>query len=137
MLSLSFETVWVYEAGAPGITIPVELSVGALRATPDAKLDTGSTFCVFQREHGEALGFNIETGLRELISTPMGSFTAFGHSVTLSVLGFQLDVTVYFAAHHGFTRNVLGRVGFMQQLNLGAVDYEGKLYIGKYGNNVS
>src|SRR5215213_4138000 len=67
MPSLHFETLWEYDAGAAGITIPVELSVGELNVKPDAKLDCGSTFCVFQREHGESLGFDIESGVRESI----------------------------------------------------------------------
>jgi hypothetical protein len=52
--------------------------------------------------------------------------------VRLEVLGFELEVVVYFAAHYELVRNVLGRFGFMQQLRLGIVDYEGKLYIGRY-----
>ncbi len=131
MFTLSFEEIWNYDAGIAGIPIPVELAVGELTVKPDAKLDSGSTFCIFQREQGEALGLDIETGLREIISTPTGSFVAYGHGVTLSTLGFQLDVIVYFAAHYGLTRNVLGRYGFMQQLKLGVVDYEGKLYLNK------
>jgi hypothetical protein len=43
-----------------------------------------------------------------------------------------LSVTVYFAADDGFTRDVLGRQGWMPQLKLGLVDYEGRLYVGRY-----
>jgi hypothetical protein len=132
MYSLNFEDLYEYDAGASGITLPVELGFGGQRVRVLTKLDTGSTYCVFQRERGEELGLNIESGSQEEISTPMGSFTAYGHEVTLSALGFQLDVVAYFAAHLGLPRNVLGRFGWMQRLRVGVVDYEGKLYLGRY-----
>jgi hypothetical protein len=130
--TLNFEDLYEYDAGVSGITLPVELSSGAGNVKLLAKLDTGATYCVFQRERGEELGLNIEGGEREEISTPMGSFIAYGHEVTLSALGFQLDIVAYFAAHHGLPRNVLGRFGWMQRLRVGVVDYEGKLYLGRY-----
>jgi hypothetical protein len=42
-------------------------------------------------------------------------------------------VTVYFAAHESFTRNVLGRSGWLDQVRLGIVEYESKLYLSRYG----
>lgn len=132
MFTLTFENVHEYDAGLAGITVPIELSVGEQSVKVQAKLDSGSTYCIFQRERGEALGFDIKRGLREEISTATGSFTVYGHSVTLSALGFELEVVVYFAAHHGLPRDVLGRFGWMQQLKLGLVDYEGKLYVSRY-----
>jgi hypothetical protein len=54
--------------------------------------------------------------------------------VTLSGLGFELDVMVFFAVDEWFNRDVLGRHGWIQQLKLGVVDYEGKLYVGKYND---
>jgi hypothetical protein len=98
MYALNFEDLYEYDAGASGITLPVELGFGGRRVRVLTKLDTGSTYCVFQRERGEELGLNIESGAQEEISTPMGSFTAYGHEVTLSALGFQLDVVAYFAS---------------------------------------
>jgi hypothetical protein len=132
MYTLNFEDLYEYDAGVSGITLPVELSVGGQNVKVLAKLDTGSTYCIFQRERGEELGLNIESGAQEEISTPMGSFTVYGHEVTLSALGFQLDIVAYFAAHLGLPRNVLGRFGWMQRLRVGVVDYEGKLYLGRY-----
>lgn len=132
MYTVTFEALHEYDAGAVGITVPVELSVGKESVKVTAKLDSGSTFCVFRRARGEALGFDIESGMPQWISTATGSFLTYGHEVTLSGLGFQLDVTVFFAADEWFNRDVLGRHGWMQQLKLGVVDYEGKLYVGKY-----
>lgn len=130
--TLTFETLHEYDAGAPGITVPIELSVGALRASVSAKLDTGASYCIFRRELGEMLGLDIERGTPQRIATATGSFLTYGHAVTLSAFDWQFDATVYFAADESFTRDVLGRFGWMQQMKLGLVDYEGKLYVGRY-----
>jgi hypothetical protein len=93
-----------YDAGLPGITVAAALRLNGTSTTCEAKVDTGSTYCLFARCHGEALGFNIESGF------PVG-----------------------FAADDAFQRNVLGRRGFLEQMMLGLVDYEGKLYLSRYG----
>ncbi|MEP7339290.1 MAG: hypothetical protein ABI977_16255 [Acidobacteriota bacterium] len=135
MYTLTFEALHEYDAGLAGITVPVELSAGEDSVKVTAKLDSGSTYCVFRRARGEALGFAIESGMPQWISTATGSFLAYGHNVTLSGLGFELDVMVFFAVDEWFNRDVLGRHGWIQQLKLGVVDYEGKLYVGKYGSS--
>jgi hypothetical protein len=134
MHTLRFETLHEYDAGDKGITPPVELKCGGQSVKALAKLDTGATFCIFQRERGEESGLDVEGGAPERISTPTGDFIAYGHSVSLAALGFELDVIVYFAAFPNFPRNVLGRYGFLQRLKLGLVDYEGRLYVGRYGD---
>lgn len=130
--ALGFEVLYEYDAAEPGITVPIILSVGQSNADLMAKLDTGASCCVFEREVGEYLGLDIEKGISERIWTPMGSFAAYGHSVTLSAFGFQFDVIVYFSSMPKLNRNVLGRHGWMQQLKIGIVDYEGRLYVGRY-----
>jgi hypothetical protein len=57
---------------------------------------------------------------------------AYGHTVTVETLGYSFDVTVYFAAHESFTRNVLGRRGWLDQVRLGLIEYEGKVYLSRY-----
>ena len=52
--------------------------------------------------------------------------------LTLETLGYSFDVTVYFAVNESFTRNVLGRRGWLDQLRLGIVEYESKLYLSRY-----
>jgi hypothetical protein len=130
--TITFDALHEYGAGALGITVPVTLDAGLLSSTVETKLDSGSTYCVFRRGTGEALGLDIETGVPQWISTPTGSFLTYGHEVTLSAFGFQFDVVAYFAVDEWFTRDALGRFGWMQQLKLGIVDYEGKLYVGAY-----
>jgi predicted aspartyl protease len=98
----------------------------------DAKIDTGSTFCVFQRLHGELLGLDIESGIDISIGTATGSFRAFGHEVTLNVFGIETVSTVYFAENDYFDRNVLGRTGWLNRVKLGLIDQEGKLFLSEY-----
>jgi len=83
----------------------------------------------FQRLYGEGLGLDIESGHRQQIGTATGVFTAYGHSVSLSVLSFEFDAMVYFAAEDSFKRDVLGRHGWMNRMTLGILDYEGELYL--------
>jgi hypothetical protein len=130
--TLAFAHVHHYDTRRIGITVPVILRSGAGSVDCDAKVDTGSSYCVFRRLYAEYLGLDIEGGIPQRISTVTGSFLAYGHEVTLSVLGIETTTTVYFAADEGFTRNVLGRQGWLNVVRLGLVDYEGKLYLSHY-----
>ena len=114
------------------ITIPTKLWAGGVSAEVDAYLDTGSTFCIFKRDYAEVIGLEVESGTRLDIDTVTGVFTAYGHTLTLETLGLEFEATVYFAAHEGFTRNVLGRRGWLDRVRLGIVEYEGKLYMSRY-----
>jgi hypothetical protein len=80
-----------------------------------------------------ALDIDVANGTPLRLSTVTGSFDAYGHMLILKTLDYSFDVTVYFAAHESFTRNVLGRRDWLDQVRLGIVDYEGKLYVSKYG----
>jgi predicted aspartyl protease len=84
----------VYGAFGGDISIPIQLKVGERVVRIHAKVDTGATFCIFQREHGEELGIDIEGGQRLRISTAAGEFTAFGHEITLESLGWEFASTV-------------------------------------------
>lgn len=130
--TLTFSSRLAYDPAHPSITIPTRLRLGSTTVGAGAKLDTGASCCVFARELGEDLGLDIEAGEQLRIGTVTGSFTTFGHAVTLEAGGVELDTTVYFAAEHGFPRNVLGRRGFADRLRLGIVDYDGLLNVGRY-----
>ena len=132
--TLSFQHVYHYSLHTVGITVPVRLDYAGEYAEFKARVDTGASYCIFSRIYGEELGLNIEQGIPEEISTVMGNFQVYGHRVTLTVLGIALDTMVYFAAHEQFTRNVLGRQGWLNLVRLGVVDYEGKLYLSHYNN---
>ena len=129
---LEFEKLVRYDPGKSGITVQVELRLGGSQTIFDAKIDIGSTYCVFERLHGERLGIEIEKGLSEKIGTAGGSFLAFAHQLTLTVEGYEFDSTVYFAQDENFKLNVLGRHGWLDRVIIGINDYDGKLYLSRY-----
>ena len=134
--TLTFSAIHEYDADEPGITIPIRLSAGQIVVDVQAKFDSGASYCIFQRQYAETLGLQLEMGVPQWIATPTGSFLTYGHEATIWALGFELPGVVYFAKDDFFTRDVLGRFGWLQQLKVGLVDYEGKLYVGKYGDEV-
>ena len=131
--TIDFDIVHEYDTFETGITLPIILKFGESLVKIDGKIDTGSTFCVFERIHGENLGIEIETGIALRIGTAAGSFPVFGHTINLSVLGIETESTVYFAAEESFSLNVLGRNGWLDRVKLGLIDYEGKLLLSDYG----
>ena len=130
--AIEFSAIYEYNTLETGITLPVSLRRGSFAIDFEAKLDTGSSHCIFARNLGENLDLEIESGLPETFSTAVGNFKAYGHELTISVLGIETVSTVYFAAEDFFTRNVLGRQGWLDRVNLGLVDYEGKLFLSSY-----
>jgi hypothetical protein len=71
---LEFEKLINYDAGINGISLQIELRLGANSTNFVAKIDTGSTFCVFTRVHGETLGLKVEDGFLRHISTLLVHF---------------------------------------------------------------
>ena len=130
--SLQFQVRHRYSLRDPGISVPVRLAVGGRSVDLFANLDTGASFCIFHRALGEALGLSVESGFRQKLVTAAGWFWAFGHQVTLDVLGLGFDTTVYFAAPADFPRNVLGRQGWLNRVRLAVIDYDGTLYLSPY-----
>ncbi len=130
--TIEFTSIYHYNTLETGITLPTTLSIGESIVKVDAKVDTGATFCVFERIHGENLGLEIESGDLIKISTATSGFDAFGHNLNLSVLGFETESKVYFAKEESFYLNVLGRQGWLDRVKLGLIDYEGKLLLGEY-----
>ena len=132
MHQLEFDTLYDYGTDKASIEISVALRFGERTVSFPAQFGTGATFCVFERSYAETLGLSVESGMPLRFTTAMGSFDAYGHALTLETLGYSFDVTVYFAAHESFTRNVLGRRGWLDQVRLGLVEYESKLYLSRY-----
>lgn len=115
------------------ITVEIFLSSNPeTHVAVDAKVDTGSKFCIFQPRYAFLLGFDLKAGLRERIRTAAGHFIAYGHEVTLRVTDIEWDTLVYFAEMENFPVNVVGRVGFLDHLQVGLVDYEQLLYLGPF-----
>ncbi|MCW5958817.1 MAG: hypothetical protein KIS76_01570 [Pyrinomonadaceae bacterium] len=95
----------------------------------EAKIDTGAENCIFERRHGETLGLEVESGEEKVFSTVTASFITYAHELTIKVLDFEIFSTVYFAKEDFFTRNVLGRQGWLDRVKLCVIDYEGKLLL--------
>jgi hypothetical protein len=49
-------------------------------------------------------------------------------------MSYRLSALVGFAEASRFSRNVLGRRGFIERMVIGLVDYQGDLYLGLYGH---
>lgn len=131
---LDFGISHIYDDRDNGIAIPVKLISGKRDVDLTAILDTGSTFCLFERTYGEWLGLDIEAGARQEFRTAAGRFVAFGHELTLSTLGLEMDATVYFFADAAIRKNVLGRRGWLDRVRLAIVDYEQVLYLEPYAS---
>ena len=131
-ITLDFDEVYQYNLLKSGITVPIKLTFAGNQVGFTAKIDTGSSHCIFERRHGLQLDLDIENGDELNFSTATGSFRAYGHELTLTVLGIETVSTVYFAESDYFDRNVLGRIGWLDRVKLGLIEQEGKLFLSEY-----
>jgi hypothetical protein len=131
--TITFDKVHYYSTLKQGIILTAILRHGQESVECAAKLDTGSSHCIFKRSHGELLRLDIESTVAETISTVTGSFLAHPHIITIEVLGIHSEATVYFAADDNFSRSALGRIGWLNHVKLGLIDYEAKLLLSPYG----
>jgi len=99
-----------------------------------AKIDTGSTFCLFERHHGEALHLDVAAGEEMWIRTLNGRFKVYGHEVSLAVFDVEHSAMVYFYEDYDFGRNVLGRRGWLDRVRLGLIDHDCELYLAAYND---
>ena len=133
MHSLTFPLLHSY-SGQAAISIPLTL-VASPTSHVDllAKLDTGSTYCIFDRNYSNLLGLDLYSGVPQRIRAATGGFQTYGHELTVSVFDLEWQAMVYFAERESLALNVLGRRGFLDRLRIGVVDYDEKLYLGLYG----
>jgi hypothetical protein len=127
-----YSKTYFYDTLKVGITIPVRLVLNDSIVVFEAKLDTGSANCIFERVHGENLGLVIESGEKQKFSTVTGTFTAYAHEISLTVLDIEVYTKAYFAEDENYRRNVLGRQGWLDRVKLGLIDYESKLLLSAY-----
>jgi predicted aspartyl protease len=128
---LTFEHLHLYDAGDTGVTLAVILRLASLDVHVTAKLDTGSSHCIFERIYADALGLEVQSGYAMRVGTAAGSFMTYGHNVTLQVKGYEFELMAFFAEDYIINRNVLGRNGFLNRVQLGLLDYEGKLLLSR------
>ena len=129
---LSFSDCYKYDSKQEGIEIPAVLRAGGNAIRVLAKIDTGATYCLFERWVAEELGLPVEKGHQQPLVTANSRFEAYGHEVSIEVLGIETTSTVYFFAESGIARNVLGRRGWLDRLRFGLVDYDQAIYIAEY-----
>ena len=134
---LNFEKAILYNSGRRGITLDVKIQLANLSIKFEAKIDTGAEACIFPRSLGERIGIEIENGERQIFNTVTDSFLTYGHSITLTVAEIEFDSYVFFAEDVNFTRNVLGRFGWLNRVIVGINDYDGKLYLSDYNSENS
>jgi len=131
--TLTFHRRHDYGHQAPdGITVPVQLTVGQSSVRLHAKLDTGASFCIFEREYGEQLGFNVESGREVTVFTVNSRFQVYGHEVTITCFDWTFASEVFFAGSLEIHRNVLGRRGWLQQFRMALIDYDSVLHLSHY-----
>lgn len=135
MHQLEFAGRYGYPSQVDGIRIPVTLQVSGKELEILAFVDTGATYCLFQREYADLLGLDLEAGHRLIFSTVAGTVEAFGHTITMEFLGIVLEATVFFFANERIQKNVLGRNGWLNRIRLGLVDYEQQMFLAPYEPN--
>jgi hypothetical protein len=132
---LLFSHYYIYDSKTEGITIPAVLKAGRKKIELLAKIDTGASDCLFEREYADALGLRVEEGVRKTYATANSRFDAYGHEISLQVMGIETTGTVYFYADPAIVRNVLGRRGWLDRIRFGLVDYDQALYLATYNYN--
>jgi hypothetical protein len=132
MPSLGFAHVYDYSGDGESVALPVVLRSGARQVHLAASVDTGASFCLFSGEIAEALGLNLENGIRRRFRTANSGFDTFGHEVELSVLGIATTSVVYFFADPMIDKNVLGRTGWLDRVRLGLVHHDNRVYLAPY-----
>jgi len=129
MYQVDFATRFAYAPSGRGIEVTIELHHLESSVRLQAKIDTGAAVCFFQRAYAEELGIQVEAGRLETFSTATGDFEAYGHLVEIDCLGHRNYSTVYFAKAISFSRNVLGRSGWLDHHRMGLMDRESLLYL--------
>jgi predicted aspartyl protease len=126
----SFRQRYIYSS--PAITVPLILKPGGQRVDCLAKVDTGADFCLFDREYAEALSIEVERGTPTPFQTANSSFTAYGHALSLAVLGIEFDSVVYSFEDSAIRKNVVGRLGWLDRIRLAVVHHDSTLYLNAY-----
>ena len=129
---INFTERYHYSAAPGGIEITTTISSGERVVTFMAKVDTGAQYCFFKREHGEQLGLELEAGVPLTLDSLGGPLEAFGHEVTIQTFDLTFRSLVYFAKYPGLRRNILGRIGWLRNIQLGIIDYDEMIYLATY-----
>ena len=129
---LNFEKLVLFGNSEEGIKLEVEVRYSDVSVKIDTRIDTGATYSIFERRFGEELGLEIESGMRQWFGTATGTFYAYGFRVMLITAGIELDSMVFFAEDESFTKNVLGRITWLDNLIPGLIDGKGEIYLSRF-----
>lgn len=129
---LDFEKQISFDDAGDGIVLEAEIRYSDASVKIDARIDTGADYSIFERRFGEELGLEIESGMRQRFGTADSGFYAYGFRVTLLTADLEFDSMVFFAEDAGFTKNVLGRITWLDNLTLGLVAGAGKIYLSRF-----
>ncbi|MDX2267901.1 MAG: hypothetical protein NW208_07335 [Bryobacter sp.] len=129
MHQLTFPVAHKYSDLADSVTVPVTLRVGALQLSLAASIDTGASFCLFGWEVAVDLGLNPEDGIPMSFRTATGRFSALGYDVEIEVLGLATTSVVFFFEDVALDKNVLGRTGWLDRVQLGLVHHDNQLFL--------
>lgn len=127
---LTFPSARTFRTTEIGITIPISVEYGDRKVIGAAKIDTGSEYCLFQHELAEELGIDVETGFPVKLNTLTGSFVGYAHTVKLTTFEISFESLVLFSPFDGTKRNILGRVGWLNNLHLGLTMDDEMIYLG-------
>src|SRR5579859_4774248 len=131
-ISLDFDASHDYSGSGDAIGVPITLGFGGQSVELIAKLDTGAAHCVFERKYAAMLELDVESGRLQRFRTLAGSFSAYEHEVTVQTLGFEFTAVVFFAQDSSFTRNVVGRSGWLDRFRIAIIDYDRLLFLSPY-----
>jgi len=88
---LTFERLIQYDPGQPGITLDVSLSLSAASVNFPAKVDTGASYCVFERRRARRWGlasqaaFHSRSAQFQAVSLLMATKSHLAQPITISI----------------------------------------------------
>src|SRR5215210_9174445 len=127
---LSFPICRRFQTTEIGIVIPCRLERNGIVVNFGAKVDPGSEYCLFRREVADNLQIEVEDGVPVRLGTLAGSLTGFAHTVVISTFELEFESTVLFNPAYGTNRNILGRIGWLNNLHLGLTMDDEMIYLG-------
>jgi predicted aspartyl protease len=126
---LGFPLRYHFKTTDVGIAVPFSLRLNEWAVSGEAKIDTGSEFCFFQRELADRLRIEVEDGYPIRLGTLAGTITAYAHTVELDTLGIRFESLVLFTSAYETTRSILGRRGWLENLHLALTMDDEMLYL--------
>lgn len=133
-INLEFDKSYRYKESIEGIPVPVSLTAGGKLVHTEAKIDCGSSACLFSNEIGRMLGLKVEEGVYQKFSSLAGGLEAFGHEVTIEICDLSVYSLVYFSRYPGLPRNLIGRDGWLRKFRFGLEDHDNLLYLSLLGS---